>query len=101
MRGEREYTVGPLALKDTGAMSPADLARSPAVRLFVERVREVRPDFVSLPRTPPRWRRFVDVSMGCRSLLSSRPVDHAAAGRRASIDSLLRDIDTALQGRGT
>ena len=27
------------------AMSPADLARAPAVRLFVERVRDVQPDF--------------------------------------------------------
>ncbi|MGH9148565.1 MAG: AfsR/SARP family transcriptional regulator, partial [Vicinamibacterales bacterium] len=27
------------------AMSPADLERSPAVRLFVERVRDVQPDF--------------------------------------------------------
>ena len=46
VRGEREYAVGPLAL-DVGAdaMSPADLARSPAVRLFVERVRDVQPDF--------------------------------------------------------
>ncbi|RPI55731.1 MAG: XRE family transcriptional regulator, partial [Acidobacteria bacterium] len=46
VRGEREYAVGPLALDvDSEAMSPADLARSPAVRLFVERVRDVRPDF--------------------------------------------------------
>ena len=30
---------------DSDAMSPADLARSPAVRLFVERVRDVQPDF--------------------------------------------------------
>ena len=30
---------------DVDAMSPADLARSPAVRLFVERVRDVQPDF--------------------------------------------------------
>ena len=46
VRGEREYAVGPLAL-DVGAdaTSPADLARSPAVRLFVERVRDVQPDF--------------------------------------------------------
>jgi len=44
LRGEREYSVGPLAL-NADAMSPADLARSPAVRLFVERVRDVRPDF--------------------------------------------------------
>jgi predicted ATPase/DNA-binding XRE family transcriptional regulator len=46
VRGEREYAVGPLALEaGSEAMSPADLARSPAVRLFVERVRDVRPDF--------------------------------------------------------
>ena len=36
IRGEREYAVGPLALAvGVDAMSPADLARSPAVRLFV------------------------------------------------------------------
>jgi len=46
VRGEREYTVGPLALDvDAAATSPADFARSPAVRLFVERVRDAQPDF--------------------------------------------------------
>ena len=46
MRGEREYVVGPLALDaDSDAMSPPDLGRSPAVRLFVERVRSVQPGF--------------------------------------------------------
>jgi predicted ATPase/DNA-binding XRE family transcriptional regulator len=46
VRGEREYAVGPLALAaGSDVMPPADLARSPAVRLFVERVRDVRPDF--------------------------------------------------------
>jgi predicted ATPase len=46
VRGEREYAVGPLALDlDVDATSPADLARSPAVRLFVERARGVQPDF--------------------------------------------------------
>ena len=46
VRGEREYAVGPLALEaDPEAMSPADLGRAPAVRLFVERVRNVEPDF--------------------------------------------------------
>ena len=45
VRGEREYAVGPLALEvDSDARAP-DLARSPAVRLFVERVRNVQPDF--------------------------------------------------------
>ncbi len=46
VRGEREYLVGPLPLDvNAEAMSPADLARAPAVRLFVERVRDVQPDF--------------------------------------------------------
>jgi predicted ATPase/DNA-binding XRE family transcriptional regulator len=46
VRGEREYAVGPLRLEEgVDAMSPADLTRSPAVRLFVERVRDVQPDF--------------------------------------------------------
>ena len=46
VRGEREYAVGPLALAaGSESMAPADLARVPAVRLFMERVREVQPDF--------------------------------------------------------
>ena len=46
VRGERQYAVVPLALADdTDAMSSEDLARSPAVRLFVERVRDVNPGF--------------------------------------------------------
>ena len=44
--GEREYAVGPLALdEDVDVRAPADLARAPAVRLFVERARDVQPDF--------------------------------------------------------
>jgi predicted ATPase/DNA-binding XRE family transcriptional regulator len=45
VRGEREYTVGSLALDTQDATSPADFARSPAVRLFVERIRDVQPEF--------------------------------------------------------
>jgi predicted ATPase/DNA-binding XRE family transcriptional regulator len=46
VRGEREYVVGPLALEvAVDAISPVDLARAPAVRLFIERVRDVQPDF--------------------------------------------------------
>ncbi len=46
VRGEREYAVEPLGLElGADAMPPGDLARSPAMRLFVERVRDVRPDF--------------------------------------------------------
>jgi predicted ATPase/DNA-binding XRE family transcriptional regulator len=54
VRGEREYAVGPLALEvDVDASSPADLARSPAVRLFVERVHDVLPDFRLTPANGP------------------------------------------------
>jgi len=46
VRGEREYAVGPLALDPTAdAMAPADLARVPAVRLFMTRVLDVQPAF--------------------------------------------------------
>jgi predicted ATPase/DNA-binding XRE family transcriptional regulator len=50
VRGEREYAVGPLALEaGSDEMPLPDLARSPAVRLFVERVRDVQPDFRLTP----------------------------------------------------
>lgn len=46
IRGEREYAVGPLALTSVGeAAALAEIARAPAVRLFVDRVRDVQPDF--------------------------------------------------------
>jgi predicted ATPase/DNA-binding XRE family transcriptional regulator len=46
VRGEREYVLGPLELEAApDGMASADLARAPAVRLFVERVRDVQPDF--------------------------------------------------------
>jgi predicted ATPase len=46
LRGEREYAVGSLALDtQVDARSPGDLVRSPAVRLFLDRVRDVTPDF--------------------------------------------------------
>ncbi|HEU4938558.1 MAG TPA: helix-turn-helix domain-containing protein [Vicinamibacterales bacterium] len=46
IRGERQYAVAPLALElDSAAPSIADTARAPAVQLFVERVRDVQPEF--------------------------------------------------------
>jgi predicted ATPase/DNA-binding XRE family transcriptional regulator len=45
VRGEREYVVGSLPLNIAEEASADDVARSPAVRLFVERVRDVRPEF--------------------------------------------------------
>ena len=48
LRAEREYPVPPLPLPlptGSGAASVAEVAASPAVALFVERARAVRPDF--------------------------------------------------------
>jgi predicted ATPase len=54
VRGEREYAVGPLAMEvGSDGTSPADLARVPAVRLFVERVRAVQPAFRLTPANGP------------------------------------------------
>jgi predicted ATPase/DNA-binding XRE family transcriptional regulator len=54
VRGEREYSVAPLALQPgTEDMSLADLARVPAVRLFAERVRDVHPEFRLTPANGP------------------------------------------------
>jgi predicted ATPase/DNA-binding XRE family transcriptional regulator len=54
VRGEREFSVGPLSLdSDVDATSPVDLAGAPAVRLFVERVRDVQPDFRLTPANSP------------------------------------------------
>jgi non-specific serine/threonine protein kinase len=44
--GEQEYPVPPLALPDAAETAPASLTENEAVRLFVERARAVRPDFV-------------------------------------------------------
>jgi predicted ATPase/DNA-binding XRE family transcriptional regulator len=54
VRGEREYVVGPLSMDvDREAMAAADPTRSPAVRLFVARVRDVRPNFRLTPANAP------------------------------------------------
>jgi predicted ATPase len=46
VRGEHLFAVEPLDCEvDPAAASPADVARVPAVRLFLERARDVQPDF--------------------------------------------------------
>ncbi|MDX1647004.1 MAG: tetratricopeptide repeat protein [Longimicrobiales bacterium] len=44
VRGEREFPLSPLSVAPTGR-SPAELMRSPAVRLFEERARDMNPRF--------------------------------------------------------
>jgi predicted ATPase/DNA-binding XRE family transcriptional regulator len=61
LRGEREYAVRPLAWETPSEMT-ADRARAPAVRLFVERARDVQPDFHLSPSNGPT------VSAICRRL---------------------------------
>jgi predicted ATPase len=43
---EYEFKVTPLEVPDPSLTTPADISQAPAVRLFVERARAVRPDFV-------------------------------------------------------
>ncbi len=46
LSGEREYPVEPLALPAPGgSLSPGELARVPAIELFVARARQKAPDF--------------------------------------------------------
>jgi predicted ATPase/transcriptional regulator with XRE-family HTH domain len=52
VRGEREYRVAPLELPDAGA-PPEELARSPAVALFLDRARAVGADLAIAEATPP------------------------------------------------
>ena len=54
VRAERLYAVEPLGLPaDSAGISPVDLARVPAVRLFLERVREAQPAFRLTPANAP------------------------------------------------
>jgi predicted ATPase/DNA-binding XRE family transcriptional regulator len=50
LRGEREYAVGPLALAAAAeTFLPEEMAQLPAVRLFIERARDVWPEFHLTP----------------------------------------------------
>jgi predicted ATPase/class 3 adenylate cyclase len=54
LRGEREFAVPPLALPDLDHLPLVEaLSQYEAVRLFVERSREVRPDFAVTNATAP------------------------------------------------
>ena len=81
VRGEREYALGPLELEaGSEAMPSADLARAPAVRLFVERVRDVQPDSCLTGANGPTVTAICRRSMRCRSRSNWRPVARGADG---------------------
>jgi len=99
VRGEREYVVAPLALMaEMDSTSPADLASSPAVRLFVERARDVHPDFRLTPANGPT------VAAICRRLDALPLALELAASwmKVLTADDLLRrlSLDTLLPAPG-
>ncbi len=54
LRGEHEYPVSPLALpRPADVLSPAALAEAPAITLFMQRAREVKPDFALTATNAP------------------------------------------------
>jgi len=92
VRGERELSVGPLAL-EAGSTSnepqPADLDHIPAVRLFIERVRDVQPDFHLSPENGDTVRAI------CRKLDALPLALELAAPwmKTLTADDLLRRLD--------
>ncbi len=54
LRGEHEYPVSPLALpRPADTSSPTALAETPAITLFMQRAREVKPDFALTTTNAP------------------------------------------------
>ena len=90
LRGEREYSVGPLALRgDSQGLSPAELARTPAVDLFLARVRDVQPEFRLTAANGPA------VAAICRRLDALPLALELAAPwmKVLSVDGLLRQLE--------
>jgi predicted ATPase/transcriptional regulator with XRE-family HTH domain len=93
LRGEQEYPVPPLALPDLGQVpTPEDVTSAPAVRLFLERAREVSPDF-ELTRT-----NAAVVAAICRRLEGLPLAIELAAARLRLLSptTLLARLDQAL-----
>jgi predicted ATPase len=98
LRAEREYPVPPLPLPDYAAGAPvALLAASPAVALFVDRARAVRPDFTLTEGNAEA------VAQICRRLEGLPLAIELAAARTRLLDpaGLLRRLATSLDALGT
>ena len=82
--GEQEYPLAPLPLPDPARLPPlADLARSPAVALFVDRAQGGRcPISSDRRKTRPPWPRSASGSMACRWRSSWRPPGPGSSRRK-------------------
>jgi predicted ATPase len=98
LRGEREYPVPPLALPaDPGTTSVAEVAASPAVALFVDRARAVRPGFALTAGNAAA------VAEICRRLEGLPLAIELAAARTRLLDpaALLARLAASLDALGT
>jgi predicted ATPase len=98
LRGEREYPVPALTLpSDSGDLRVEELASSPAIALFVDRARAVRPDFAL---TAENARAVAEI---CRRLEGVPLAIELAAARTRLLDpdALLARLETSLDATGT
>jgi predicted ATPase len=97
VRAERDYPVPPLMLADDPAVSVAALSASPAVALFVDRARAVRPDFELTEENAAA------VAEICRRLEGLPLAIELAAARTRLLDpgELLHRLATSLDALGT
>ena len=97
LRAERDYPVPPLLLADDPTVSVETLIASPAVALFVDRARAVRPDFALTEGNAAA------VAEICRRLEGLPLAIELAAARTRLLDpgELLRRLATSLDALGT
>ncbi|HET8915817.1 MAG TPA: DUF4062 domain-containing protein, partial [Propionibacteriaceae bacterium] len=97
LRAEREYPVPPLSLTDDPTVSVETLIATPAVALFVDRARAVRPGFALTNENAAA------VAEICRRLEGLPLAIELAAARTRLLDpdELLRRLATSLDALGT
>jgi predicted ATPase len=97
LRAEHDYPVPPLSLADDSTVSVETLIASPAVTLFVDRARAVRPDFALTKENAAA------VAEICRRLEGLPLAIELAAARTRLLDpdELLGRLATSLDALGT